>query len=132
MVFYLIQVINALFGLNAAVHKANIVSPAIYSDIGTIPPLSRSNSPVGGPSSLPHSSSLYTLCVSEPLSSLVNDILMVMPRQVANDFRRNVDIKAYGHEETDGKPKQLVFSRHLSTTTMDCTMKYTCDTKFPQ
>ena len=95
-----LQLLNALFGFNAAVHRANIASPTVYPDSS---PHSL-NTGLPGPahsSSGADRSSLYHMCVTEAMDSLTLSVTASMSQVVAEDTQLRLSGRG-SKEETDG------------------------------
>ena len=96
-----LQLLNALFGFNAAVHRANIASPTVYPDSPAHLLHTRQPGPAHSSSSGADPSSLYHMCVSEPLDSLTVNVTASMSQVAAEDMRQRLGSRGQ-KEDTDG------------------------------
>jgi huntingtin len=110
------QLLNALFGLNAAVHRMNIVSSTLYSPVEPFLFLSRTHTSQSVSDISRHSSSsLYGLCITDPFERMSSIIATAMPPGAAEDTKRRSKAKG-SREETDGLLSKWVESSETSYT----------------
>ena len=110
------QLLNALFGLNAAVHRMNIVSSTLYSPVEPFLFLSRTHTSQSVSDISRHSSSsLYGLCITDPFERMSSIIATAMPPGAAEDAKKRSKAKG-SREETDGLLSKWVESSETSYT----------------
>ena len=96
-----LQLLNALFGFNAAVHRANIASPTVYPDSPPGSAHARQFGPTHSSSSGADPNSLYHICVTEQLDSMTESVTASMSQVAAEDIRQKLSSRS-AKDETDG------------------------------
>lgn len=96
-----LQLLNALFGFNAAVHRANIASPTVYPDSASHSACTWQFGHTCSSSSRADPNSLYHICVTEQLDSMTESVTASMSQVAAEDIRQKLSSRS-AKEETDG------------------------------